>query len=55
MRRLSWERTSTHSLALAITLCAGLASPAKLPLNWTDTPNENGLRVEHQLGPIEGA
>ena len=51
MRRLSWERTSTHSLALAITLCAGLASPAKLPLNWTNTPNENGLRVEHQLGP----
>ena len=55
MRRLSWERTSTHSLALAITHCEVLESPTKLPLNWTDIPNENGLRVEHQLGPIEDA
>jgi hypothetical protein len=55
MRRLSWERTFTISLALTITLCAGLASTARLPLNWTDTYNENGFRVEHQLGSTEGA
>ena len=55
MRRLSCERTFTIFLALAITLCAGLASTARLPLNWTDTYNENGFRVEHQLGSTEGA
>jgi len=55
MRRLSCERTFTISLALTITLCAGLASTARLPLNWTDTYNENGFRVEHQLGSTEGA
>ena len=51
MRRLSWERTFTLSPALTITCCAGLASPARPPLNWTDISNKNGFRVECQLGP----
>jgi hypothetical protein len=50
MRRLSWERTFTLSLALNITLCAGLASAARLTLDSTDTSNENGFRVERQIG-----
>jgi hypothetical protein len=50
MRRLSWERTFTLSPAPTITPCAGLASTARLTLNSTDTSNENGFRVEHQLG-----
>ena len=55
MRCLSWERTFTISLALAIARCAGLASTARLSLNWTDASNNNGFRVEHQLGSTEGA
>jgi len=55
MRRLSWGRTFTISLAVAITLCAGLVSTARLPLNSTDTSNKNDFRVEHQLGSTEGA
>jgi hypothetical protein len=51
MRRLSWERTFTLSLALTITRCAGLAFPAQLPLNWTDLSNENGFRVERLIRP----
>ena len=55
MRRLSWGCTSTISLALTITFCVGLASPAKQSLSWTDTYNENGFRDERQLGSTEGA
>jgi hypothetical protein len=55
MRRLSWGRTVTISLALITTFCVVSASPTKLSLNWTDTHNENGFRVEHQLGSTEGA
>jgi hypothetical protein len=53
MRRLSWERTFTISLALAIALCAGLVAPARPPLNWTDTSNENGFRVEHSTARLK--
>ena len=51
MRRLSWERTFTISPALTLTHCAGLASAARLPLNRTDTTNENCFKVERQIGP----
>ncbi len=51
MRYLSWQRHSTISFALAATLCASLASAARLTLTWTDTViNEDGFSGERKFG-----
>jgi len=53
MRYLSWQRHSTISFALAATLCASLASAARLTLTWTDTViNEDGFSGERKFGSI---